>query len=126
MERIDQQLLELKTIEGQIEHLTKQKEEIRKDVFGYIEDNGLTDGYRNDVATVSYVERKTVKIANQDKLIQDLQNQKLTKYYDVVPEQVIPEHVELKSELTKDIKAGTFIHPEIEIDVTNNLSVRFN
>jgi len=126
MERIDQQLLELKTIETQIEALTKQKDEVRKEVFGYIEDNGLTDGYKNEIATVSYVERKSVKIKDQEKLLKELAEQKLVKYYNVVPEVVVPEHLEAKPELTKDIKAGKFEHPDIEVETSSNLAVRFN
>lgn len=126
MERIDQQLLELKTIETQIEALTKQKEEVRKEVFGYIEDNGLTNGYKNEIATVSYVERKTVKIKDEVKLLEELKKEKLVKYFEEVPEVVIPAHLEAKPLLTKEIKEGKFTHEEVEVTTASNLAVRFN
>lgn len=126
MERIDQQLIELKTIEENIKMLGEKKEVLRKDIFGYIEDNGLTDGYKNDVATVSYVERKTVNIKNQEELFKDLEKQKLVKYYELIPKKIIPAHAELKAEFTKDVKDGKFEHPQIEVEVKSNLAVKFN
>ena len=65
MNPIDGRILELKGIEQKMEELTKQKDGLRKEIFGIIENEGLTDGYKNDVATVSYVERKSVKIGNE-------------------------------------------------------------
>lgn len=126
MERIEQQLIELKTIDSTIEGLTKQKEELRKEIFGYIEDNGLTDGYKNDIATVSYVERKSVKIKDTDKLLKELEDQKLVKYFEVVPQQIIPEHKELKPSFTKDVKDGKYQSDLVEVETSNNLAVRFN
>jgi flagellar biosynthesis/type III secretory pathway protein FliH len=126
MKRIDQSLMELKTIEGQIEALTNHKEELRKEVFGIIENEGLTDGYKNEYATVSYVERKTVKIKDQEKLLNELKEQKLVKYFEEVPEQIIPAHLEVKPTLTKDIKDGKFTSDLVEVETSNNLAVRFN
>lgn len=125
MERIDQQLVELKTIDSQIENLGKKKEELRKEIFGYIEDNGLTDGYKNDIATVSYVERKTVKIKDELKLLEELKIEKLTKYFEEVPEQIIPAHLQALPLLAKEIKDGKFTHKDVEVITANNLAVRF-
>ena len=125
MENIDIKLHELKQIDGLIEEMTAKKDTLRKEIFGFIEDNGLIDGYKNDIATVSYVERKTVKIKDQGKLLAYLDKNKLVKYFEVVPEQIIPEHAEIKPELTKDIKAGKFEHPEIEVETATNLAVKF-
>lgn len=87
METIDIKLHELKQLDSLIAEMTEKKELLRKEIFGYIEDNGLTDGYKNDIATVSYVERKTVKIKDQEKLMKYLEKNKLVKYFEVVPEQ---------------------------------------
>lgn len=125
MENIDVKLHELKQLDGLIDEMSAKKDTLRKEIFGYIEDNGLTDGYKNDIATVSYVERKTVKIKDQEKLVKYLTDNKLTKYFEVIPEQVIPEHTEVKAELTKDIKAGKFEHEEIEVETATNLAVKF-
>lgn len=121
MEQIDARIFELKGIEQQIQTLDKQKEELRKEIFGIIENEGLTDGYKNKDATVSYVERKTVKIKDEKKLLDDLTAQKIVKYF-----QEIPTHYELTPTFNKDIKDGVFKHPEVEIQVSNNLAIRFN
>lgn len=121
MERIDQSLMELKTIDSQIETLTKQKEDLRKEVFGIIENEGLTDGYKNDFATVSYVERKSVKIEDKESLLKELQKEKIVKYFEK-----IPAHVELTKEFEKDVKEGLYTHPTVKVETSNNLSLRFN
>jgi hypothetical protein len=125
-EQLDARLLELKGISERIEKLQAEENEIRKEVFGIVENEGLTDGYKNDLATVSYVERKTVKIADQDSLLKLLREEKLVKYYVEVPEVVVPAHAELKPELTKDVKAGKFSAPGIDVETATNLAVRFN
>lgn len=121
MEQIDARILELKVVEKQMQTLEKQKEELRKEIFGIIENEGLTDGYKNENATVSYVERKTVKIKDEQKLLEDLAAQRTVRYY-----QEIPTHYELTPTFTKDIKDGVFTHPEVEVQVLNNLAIRFN
>lgn len=121
MKPIDQRILELKALDIQIGILGEKKEELRKEIFGIIENEGLTDGYKNENATVSYVERKSVKIADQAALIKSLEDQKLTKYLEK-----IPAHVELSPKFTKDIKDGNFKFDGVDIETTNSLSIRFN
>lgn len=121
MENINARILELSSVEKQINKLAKQKDELRKEIFGIIENEGLTDGYKNDVATVSYVERKTVKIKDENKLLEDLATQRVVKYYEE-----IPAHVELTPKFSKDVKEGLFNHPEVEVETSNNLAIRFN
>jgi len=125
-EQLDARLQELKGISDRIEKLQAEEDEIRKEVFGIVENEGLTDGYKNELATVSYVERKTVKVADQALLLKNLQEQKLVKYYTEVPEVVVPAHAELKPEFMKDVKAGKFSAPGIEVESATNLAVRFN
>lgn len=120
MQTIDQNLFELKTIETQLEALSGKKDELRKEIFGYIENNGLTDGYKNEIATIAYVERKSVKIKDEESLLKDLKKDKIVKYY-----KEIPKHYELTAELTKDIKAGVFSHPEIEMTNSQGLQIKF-
>jgi hypothetical protein len=121
METIDIRILELKGIDQQIEQLSKQKEELRKEIFGIIENEGLTDGYKNEHATVSYVERKSVKIKDEKKLLEDLASQRIVTYF-----QEVPAHYELTSKFTKDVKEGIFSHPEVAVETSNNLAIRFN
>lgn len=120
MENIDIKLHELKQLDGLIDVMSAKKETLRKEIFGFIEDNGLTDGYKNDIATVSYVERKTVKIKDEEALLEDLQAKKLTKYYEK-----IPAHYELSPQFQKDVKAGRVFHSEAEVETANNLAVKF-
>jgi hypothetical protein len=120
-QQLDSRILELKTVASKIAELQTQEEEMRREIFGIIENEGLTDGYKNELATVSYVERKTVKIKDQTKLLEDLEKQKIVKYYEE-----IPAHVELTPKFTKDIKEGLFHHPEVTVETANNLAVRFN
>lgn len=121
MNTIDQRILELKTIGTQQKALAEKEGELRKEIFGIIENEGLTDGYKNDYATVSYVERKSVKIKDEKKLMDDLAKQKIVIYV-----QEIPAHLELTPKFTKDVKEGKFIHPEVELELANNLAIRFN
>lgn len=114
-------ILELKGIEQAIEKLNSQKDDLRKEIFGIIENEGLTGGYKNEVATVSYVERKTVKVKDEQKLLEDLASQKIVKYY-----KEVPAHIETTPQFTKDIKEGLFSHPEVEVETSNNLAIRFN
>jgi hypothetical protein len=121
MQTIDKRILELKGVEKAIENLTKQKEDLRKEIFGIVENEGLTDGYKNEDATVSYVERKAVKIKDEQKLLDDLIKQKVVKYF-----KEVPAHLEITTQLTKDVKEGVFSHPEVEVETSNNLAIRFN
>jgi hypothetical protein len=121
METIDVRILELKGIEQKMEEISKQKDELRKEIFGIIENEGLTDGYKNELATVSYVERKNVKIKDEKKLLEELASQRITTYY-----QEVPAHYELTPKFTKDVKEGVFSHPEVEVETSNNLAIRFN
>jgi hypothetical protein len=126
MKPIDMHILELKTVETQIAALGARKDELRKEIFGIVENEGLTDGYKNEYATVAYVERKSVKIADEKKLMDDLTAQKIVKYYEEIPEQIIPAHIELKPQLTKDFKDGKFTHPAVQVETATNLAIRFN
>ena len=121
MQIIDIAIIELRAIEAQIDQLKAKGDNLRKEIFGIMENEGLTDGYKNEHATVSYVERKTVKINDEQKLLDALSQQKIVKYY-----QEIPAHLELIPDFTKDVKAGKFTHPEIEIQTSHNLAIRFN
>jgi len=120
-EQLDARLLELSQIAGSIEQLSAKEQELRKEIFGIIENEGLTDGYKNSIGTVSYVERKNVKIADEKALLEELSRDRIVKYY-----KEVPAHLEFQPEFTKDVKAGTFKHPSVSVETSSNLSVRFN
>lgn len=123
--KIDTKIAELKALEAELAQLTELKEKTRQELFTVIEKENL-DQYKNDHATVSSVIRKSVKILDPEKLLADLQKKKLVKYYSIIPEEVIPAHPEFKPEFDKEVKAGLFSHPEIEVTESKNLSIRFS
>lgn len=59
-------------------------------------------------------------------MLADLQKQKLVKYFSVVPQKVIPEHLELIKEFEKEIKSAALAHPEVEVQTAAHLAVKFN
>lgn len=118
---LDRAIAELKATEEVEKVIAEKKATLRKEIFGIIENEGLVDGYKNKDATISYVERKTLKIADETKLIKDLVSQKIVNYYVKVPK-----HYELKPNFVKDVKEGVFKHELVEVEVSNGLSVRFN
>jgi hypothetical protein len=122
MEPINNILTELKTINSQMEELKSKDVELRKELLGRMEDEGLTDGFSNDVATVSYVTRKSVKIVDKQKLLDTLIEKNCVRYYayDITPA------------FDKDVKEGKltssyglFTDEEVKVEASNNLSVRF-
>ncbi len=120
-EQLDKKLIEYSAVSKKIELMTEIQDELRKEIFGYIEDNGLTEGYKNDIATVSYVQRKAVKITDETKLLKDLISQRIVNYY-----KVVPEHYELSPNFSKDIKAGVFKHELVEVEEKPGLAIKLN
>jgi archaellum component FlaC len=118
---LDSLIKEYTAIEKKISTLTDKKEALRKEIFGYVEDNGLTDGYKNALATVSYVNRKIITVKDELALISELHDQKIVKYV-----QEIPAHLELTKKFTDDVKAGEFTHPLVEVEEKPNLAIKIN
>ncbi|SRR5690242_18151579 len=119
MDQLDTKIQELAEIEKKIEALAVLKDGLRKEVFETIEANKL-DQYKTDKATISYVERKSVKILDEAKLLEELKAQRIVKYYDVVPA-----HEELNANFQKDVKEGIFKSELVEIGVNKTLAIRF-
>jgi hypothetical protein len=119
--QLDQKLVELKKLEDTISSLTIQKEKIRKEVFSIIEEEKL-DQYKNDLATISRIERKTIKYNKDQKdVLAYLESNKLVKYFDVVPE-----HREINANFEKDIKAGNFVVEGVEVETKTSPMIRFS
>lgn len=119
MDLLDTKIQELAEIEEKIAALTTLKDGLRKEVFELVENNNL-DQYKNDKATVSYVERKTVKVIDESKLLEQLKEQRIVKYYDV-----IPAREELNANFQKDVKEGVFTSDLVEVAVNKTLAIRF-
>jgi septal ring factor EnvC (AmiA/AmiB activator) len=122
--KLDEKLKQLKSLEDQIVLLTSEKEQIRKEAFDIIE--AETDGqYKNDIATISKVEKKIIKfIKETDTILEEIKD--LPKYYSVIPEEIIPEHKELNKTFEKDVKDGVFKIDGVEVETKTNVMIRFN
>jgi glutamate mutase epsilon subunit len=116
---LDQKIKELAELEAKISDLNTIKDALRKEVFAIIEASNL-EQYKSEKATVSYVERKSIKIKDEEQLLKDLEAQQIVKYY-----QVIPEHKELNKKFQEDIKQGVFQHDLVEVTTSKNLAIRF-
>lgn len=123
---LDTKLSQLKKLEGEIESLSILKETIRKELFEIIESENIGQ-YKNEIATISKVERKTVKfIKDKDLILQELEDKQLVKYVEYIPEEIIPEHKEFTKDFDKDIKDGKFTVEGVEVEVKTNPMIRFN
>lgn len=123
---LDTKLSQLKTLEDSIEKLTTEKESIRKEIFDTLQKENLSQ-YKTDVATISQVERKTIKyIKPVEEVISYLKEQKLVKYFSVIPEVITPEHEELNKNFEKDVKEGVYKLEGVELDTKSFPSIRFN
>ncbi len=122
MEPIDTLLIELKTINKEKEALEAKDKELRAELKGRMENDGLTDGYKNDIATVSYKTLKSVKIADESKLLDTLIEKQCVRYfaYDITPafakdvkdKKLTPEH-------------GLFTEDEVTIETNNSIAIKF-
>lgn len=121
-EQIDSLINELKTIAVQLEPLKTKEAELRKELLGRLENDGLTSGYSNDTASVSYVTRKSVKMADKNKILDTLLEKNCVRYfaYDIMPT------------FEKDIKDGKltsqdglFSAEDISIETSNSITIKF-
>lgn len=123
---LDAKLAFLKEIEARLETLSTEKETVRKEVFELMKAENIGQ-YKNEIATISKVERKTIKYnITTEEVLENLEKQKLVKYFTVIPEQVIAEHKELNQQFEKDVKEGVFTLEGIEVKVTESPAIRFN
>lgn len=124
--KLDAKLSQLKRLEGEITALSDLKEKIRAEVFSIIEAENLSQ-YKNEVATISKVERKTIKfVKDKEEILKELESNKLVKYFQVVPEEIIPEHKDFTKDFDKDVKDGKFNLDGIELEVKSSPMIRFN
>lgn len=120
-QQIDELLLELRKVQEQIQPLEAKEEELRKDIFGRMENEGLIDGYSNDIATVSYKTTKKVEY-DKDKMLDALMEKNCVRYF---ANTILPT-------FEKDIKdnkltpaMGVFTEEDIEIKTSNSIAVKF-
>lgn len=112
---LDKKLEQLKTLEDSIKKLSDEKESIRAEVFEQLEKENLSQ-YKSDIATISSVERKTVKyLIKPEELIKKLPEQYV---------EVIPEHKEIKKDFETFIKNGNKFEG-VELETKESLTIRF-
>lgn len=119
--KLDTKLQSIKTLEDEKNLLEIKIKDERQDVFNILEKENYKQ-YKNDLATVSYVERKTIKFKDKEKVLNNIEN---TKYFDVIPEEIIPEHKEFSKIFEKDVKSGEVEIVGVEVDVKKSPMIRF-
>jgi hypothetical protein len=117
--QLDAKLNALADLEAQITALTEKRNEQRADIQKDFEQANLKQ-FKTDRATVSYVERKNVKVLDEDRLLADLEKGNVVRYF-----KVVPEHKELTPDFMKDVKAGAFTHEAVAVEEAQTLQIRF-
>jgi predicted nucleic acid-binding Zn-ribbon protein len=113
-EQLDIKLRELKQLEDGIKALTTDKDKLREEVLNILQEEKLSQ-YKNDVATVSTMERKVVKyLIKPEELIKTLPEQYI---------EVIPEHKEIKSDFEAFIKNGNKFEG-VELETKESIVIR--
>ena len=115
-ELLDVKLRELKKLEDGISSLTEEKDKLRADVLNILQEEKLSQ-YKNDVATVSTMERKVVKyLVKPEELIKTLPEQYI---------EVIPEHKQIKADFEAFIKNGNKFEG-VELETKESIVIRLN
>jgi hypothetical protein len=124
-ENLEAKLQELKTLEDQLNLVGEQKDKIRKEVLEILQEENIKT-FKNDVATISQVERKTITfVTSKESVLERLEKDNNIRFFDVVPEEIIPEHKELNKEFDKAVKSGELAYEDIELKVTYSPMIKF-
>jgi len=118
--QLEESLKSIKTLEEEKTLLETKIKEERQNVFNVLESENLAQ-YKTDIATISYVERKTVKYDNKEEVLKTLEARNLVKYIEV-----IPEHKEINKDFEKDVKNGIEEFTGVSVDVKKSPMIRFN
>ncbi len=122
-QQLDTILVSIKNLEEEKNLVEEKIKEERQKVFQILEDENIRQ-YKNEVATVSYIEKKIIKIEDKEKLLENIKD--LPKYYDVIPEEIIPEHKEINQQFEKDVKIGILKIEGVEVEIKKSPMIRFN
>ncbi len=99
----------------------RAEKQIRQEIFGRMENEGLVDGYSNDIATVSYKTTKKVEY-DADKMLDALMEKNCVRYfaYTILPT------------FEKDVKdkkltsaMGVFTDEDVTVKESNSIAVKF-
>lgn len=108
------EIAELENSKSLIDNTIKEK---RNTLMDLIEKNEIKT-YKDDVATLSYVQRKSVKYENKADILYRLKEEGLEKY--------IETKEDIGKNLEKDIKDGKFTFKGVSIETKEYPQIRFN
>ena len=121
MECLERELKLLKILENKQTILAIQIKEKREYILNILDIEDCKK-FKSDVATVSYVERKTIEM-DKEKVLKQIEN--LPKYFDTIPEKIIKEHKEINKTFDKDIKSGIFELDGVKVNTKVSPMIRF-
>jgi hypothetical protein len=125
METLNLLLQGLKEDQNKLSDLEKTIELKRLCILNELNKENLKQ-YKNDLATVSFVERKTIKyIAKKEEILNYLQENKLEKYIEVIPEQIIPESKQINKNFEDDLKNNVLHIEGVEVETKESPMIRF-
>lgn len=119
LQTIDRIISDLRAADTEAKAVDEKREELRAQLKQYLERADLKT-YKSDLATVSYVEKKNVTIADPARLLADIEQQNIVRYFEVVPE-----HKEFTKALTEDLKTGAFQHEAASVETQTSIQVKF-
>lgn len=113
-------LKNLKEIEDKLTLISAEKEAARKEVLELLKKSEIRQ-FKNEIATISYMERKTISYARPvEEIIADLEKQGCKSYIET-----IPEHKELSKLFDNDVKDGAFKVDGVEVKITETPLIKF-
>lgn len=126
--KLENLLKDVKTLEDEKSLLETKIKEQRGQIIEVLEKE--TDGgYKCEIATVSKVTRQTIKYQDKEATLQKLEELGLPKYFDIIPEEIIPEHKEINKTFEKDVKDNAFSLKDldgVDVDFKETVQIRFN
>ncbi len=118
---LDNKISKLATLEAKAKIISEEIETLRNEIFNTMIREGM-DQYKNELATISKVERKSVKYADKpENIIKELEKENLVKYITLIPAKK-----ELSKTFEQDLKEGKFTMKGVTIEVKTGPSIRFN
>ena len=122
---LDAKLERLKELQAEIENLEATKTSLRAELLDTLKIEDIKI-YKNDFCSISYVERKTIKIKDREEVIGFLVSNNLKNFLDFIPEKIEHEHYELNKDFDDRVKKGVLKIEGVEVMVTELPQIKFN
>ena len=123
--QLEESLKDIKILNDEMSLLQEKISAERQKVFDVLESENIGQ-YKCDIATVSYTERKTIKYQDKEMILNKIVSDNLPKYFNVFPEEIIPEHKELNKDFENDIKNGIYKIDGVDVETKKLPMIRFN